>query len=161
MSKITGNRSLRFDTLAEGVSEAERLANLPTTTAGQFSHAQNVDHLAKTLRIVVGDESIPKFPRWLKWLVRLRLNAILTQPAKPGIRLPASVQPRFWTEDDISMNEAMDSLREAYQRFEETKSSGFPTHPLFGKLTNLQHEQLQCRHFELHLGMIIPHPNRP
>ena len=155
MSKITENRSLHFDTLGEGLAEAERLANLSTTTVGQFTHAQNVDHLARTLRIVVGDDSAPKFARWLRWLVRLRLKAILTQAAKPGIRLPSKLQPQFWTEEDLSVNEAMQSLREAYQRFEVTKSSRFPTHPLFGELTNEQHEQLQCRHFELHLGMIV------
>jgi hypothetical protein len=155
MSKITENRSLHFDTLAEGMSEAERLATVPTKTAGRFSHAQNIDHLARTLRIVVGDAPAPKFPRLLKWLVRFRLNAILTEQAKPGIKLPAKVQPVFWNSEEISVEEAMESLRSGYERFNESLLKGMPVHPLFGTLSNQQHEQLQCRHFELHLGMVI------
>jgi len=165
MANITGNRSLHFDTLSQGMSEAERLMSFPTKTVGHFTHAQNIDHLARTLRIVVGDDTAPKFPQWLKWVVRLRLTAILTQPSKPGIRLPSGIQSRFWTEENIRLDEAMQFLREAYHRFEETKANGFPIHPLFGKLTNEQHEQLQCRHFELHLGMIVasqsPSPSQP
>ena len=155
MPSIIGNRPLHFELLSEGIAEAERLADKRTRSVGHFSHAQNVDHLARTLRIVVGDVPPPKFSLRLRWSVRLNLNSILTQRAEPGIQLPAESQALFWTEDDISVDEAMNSLRGSYERFVESQSSGFPKHPLFGRLSNRQHEQIQCRHFELHLGMIV------
>lgn len=155
MSKITGNRSLHFDTLDECMAEAERLALIPTTTVGHFSHSQNIDHLARTLQVVVGDMAPPKIPIFIKWIVRLRRNAILTQPMKPGIKLPSKAQSVFWSEGSPPLRESMDSLRAGYARFVEQREIGLPVHPLFGSLNNEQHEQLQCRHFELHLGMIV------
>lgn len=155
MAKITGNRSLHFGTLDEAMAEAERLTMLSTTTVGTFSHAQNVDHLARTLRVVVGDVAAPKFPVFIKWIVRFRLNAILTQPLKPGIKLPSGAQPVFWSEEDLPLDEAMTSLHKGYGRFRQQRADGFPPHPLFGVLTDAQQEMLQCRHFELHQGMVI------
>lgn len=160
MVKITGNRSLHFNTLDEAMSEAERLATLSTTAVGNFSHAQNVDHLARTLRVVVGDVEPPKFPLFIKWIVRLQLKSILTQPLKPGIKLPSGAQSVFWSAGDLPIDEAMKSLREGYERFNQQRVDGFPPHPLFGVLTDEQHEMLQCRHFELHLGMVVESPAR-
>jgi len=146
------HRKLHFENFSEAIAEAERLAQVDTRTTGRFSHGQIIDHLARTLQTVTGDRQAPAVPFLLRAVLRLMRNRVTQKPMKPGTRLPQKVQPLFWSTEDVPLDQAMTSLRQSVQRFEQCDP--FPPHPLFGEMTPEQHRQLQCRHFELHLGFI-------
>jgi len=139
------------------MAEAERLAETRTRTSGNFSHGQIIDHLARTLQIVTGDRQGPAVPSLLRAVLRLVRKRAIHRPMKPGTRLPQKAQPLLWSDEDVPLQQAMTSLRDSMQRFQQCDR--FPPHLLFGELSDEQHRQLQCRHFELHLGFI--HDSRP
>jgi hypothetical protein len=83
---------------------------------------------------------------------------LLGRPLKPGFKLPKKIQTAFWPEESVPTEVAWAHLQEAAERFQTVEP--LPRHPFFGKMNRPQHETLQCRHFELHLGFIHPRANR-
>ncbi|MCM2372181.1 DUF1569 domain-containing protein [Aporhodopirellula aestuarii] len=146
------HRELHFKTLDEGMAEVERLATCETTTAGSFSFGQILDHLARTIRMAVGDAPPPKVPLLLKIFGPMIRGKILNGRPKPGFKLPPKMQEYFWSKEDVPVETALAELRAAHQRF--ASMTEVPRNPMFGNLTYTQTEQLQCRHFELHLGFV-------
>ncbi|EMI55794.1 DUF1569 domain-containing protein [Rhodopirellula sallentina] len=146
------HRSLHFDTLNDAMAEAERLAATDVVTTGSYSFGQILDHLGRTLRMATGDIDPPKVPLLLKLFGPLVRGRIIKGPAKPGFKLPSVLQDYFWSQDDIPVDSALSDLKSAHQRFAGMQE--VPRNPMFGKLSHEQTEQLQCRHFELHLGFV-------
>ncbi len=150
------HRKLHFDTIADAMAEAERLAAIPVETTGRFSFGQIVDHLGRVFDIAIGHAPRPPMPWFVKLLGRLIRKTAINRPAKPGLKLPSKVQPYFWSEQQVTPEDGMAKLRESYARFVALEE--YPVHPLLGKLTKHESHQLQCRHFELHLGFVRPKP---
>ncbi|MBB3207848.1 hypothetical protein FHS27_003675 [Rhodopirellula rubra] len=146
------HRSLHFDTLKEAMAEAERLAVTPVQTTGNYTLGQILDHLARTIRMATGDAPPPKVPLLLRLVGPLIGGRIVKGPAKPGFKLPAGMQAYFWSKEDVPVEKAIEELRAAHQRFATMVE--LPRNPMFGSLSHEQTEQLQCRHFELHLGFV-------
>ncbi|TWT50338.1 hypothetical protein Pla22_30800 [Rubripirellula amarantea] len=147
-------RLLQFSNLDHAIEEAERLANVPTRITGQHSHGQIIRHLALTMDVACGHEPSPTVP----WLIRtvapwLKRKA-LAKPVKPGFKLPASAESFFWPNSDIEVPVAMVHLRDSWRRYQSC--SPLPPHPVFGKMTQDEHDKLQCMHFALHLSFVHP-----
>jgi hypothetical protein len=145
-------RELHFDRLEEGLGEAESLASSEVHTIGNYSFGQIIEHLARTLDVVTGTRESPKIALPLRLAARLVRGRLLSKPMKPGFKLPSGAQSVFWPEADVPTDAALAHLREAAERFRRTEP--LPPHPVFGPMTRAQHEQLQCRHFELHLSFV-------
>ncbi len=148
------HRKLHFDTLADAMAEAERLAATEVTTSGSYSLGQIAEHLAITLNVAGGFIEPPKMPWFVKLLGRAIKNMVINKPSKPGFKLPSKAQSFFWPGKELTTEQGMAKLRDAYSKFVSLEN--YPVHPLFGRMTKEQSHQLQCRHFELHLGFVHP-----
>ena len=148
------HRELTFDTLDAGMTEARRLAEIPTRTTGNYGHGQLIDHLARAMEIATGDLAPPPVPAVVRWVGPLLRGFMTKRRMKPGFNVPEKVNEHFWSANDVPLSDAMQRLETAYERFRTTDT--LPPHPILGHYRSDQAEALQCRHFELHLGFIVP-----
>lgn len=151
---MTEHRSLTFSSLDEALAEAERLAATETKTTGSFSYGQILRHLAITLDMVSGHVDVPKVPWYIRMAGPLIKNSVLAKPIKPGFKLPSSAQSYFWPEGDIDVQSALTHFREALARYRSTNE--LPPHPIFGRMTEQEHDLLQRGHIALHLSFVHP-----
>lgn len=147
------HRKLRFASLDEAMAEAERLSAVETRTTGHFSLGQILEHLARTLEVVVGTRKVPALPLPMKVTARL-IRPIALKKSMTGLKLPAKTQGVLWPDESVSTEEGLSHLRKQFEIFRNTDP--LPVHPIFGKMNRQQHEALQCRHFEGHLGFVHP-----
>jgi len=147
------HRKLRFESLDQAIDEIERLAGGSVRTTGSFSFGQILEHLARTLEIVTGTRQPPKASLPMKVLSRL-VKPMVLKKATTGFKLPSNAQSVLWPSEDVSVEDGLNHLRSAFAQFRSTDP--LPPHVFFGKMTRPQHEQLQCRHFEGHLGFVHP-----
>jgi hypothetical protein len=148
------HRNLRFETFEQALQEARRLASTPVTTSGSYSLGQILEHLARTLDAVTGVGRPLPVPWYAKLLGRFLRHSAIHRPARPGFKLPQRAQAYLWPTSGVSVEEGMQHLEKAAAAFLSIQQ--FPPHPLFGLMEYDQHHQLQCRHFELHLGFVHP-----
>jgi hypothetical protein len=147
-------RDLHFDTIDDAAAEVERLASVEVKTTGNYSFAQIVEHLARTLDVVSGHSSGISVPLPMRLAARLLRPFVLSRSMKPGFRLPPKAQEKFWPDEEVSVDDAVGHFRDAFNRYRETEP--LPAHPFFGRMNRRQHDQLQCRHCELHLSFVHP-----
>lgn len=147
------HRTLRFESLQAAMDEAERLASIETRTTGNFSLGQIFEHLARTFEITLGDRTLPPAPLPMRVFARL-IRPMVLRKASTGFKLPAKTQNVLWPTEPVSTEDGIRHLREAYAKFKAMDQ--LPKHVFFGKMTRQQHDTLQCRHFEGHLGFVHP-----
>jgi hypothetical protein len=145
-------RVVRYRTLAELEADAQRLAEVPVRTVGNWSYGQILQHLA-----VVTNCAFDGFGFEAPWFARKLIapwvkNSLLTKPMSAGFKLPA--RARTLLPEDVPLDEALDNLRRALGRF----ASETPTarHPFLGALASQEWESLALRHAELHMSFVIP-----
>lgn len=154
MSKQSPRRDLHFDSIDDIVADLEMLTASDVETTGQFTFGQIMEHLAITLDLVVGKLSPPPIPAYMRWFARLGRPLVLSRPMSPGFKLPKQAQAVFWPDSEIDPSEAYAHLKESIDRY--NMKDPLPKHPLFGTMNREQCDQLQCRHFELHLSFVHP-----
>lgn len=147
------HRTLRFESMVEAMAEVERLAAAEVKTTGQFSLGQILEHLARTLEIVLGKRELPKVALPMRFFARLMRSSVLRK-ASTGFKLPDAAQSVLWPTEPVSTEEGLARIRAAYEAFQACNT--FPKHPFFGDMTKEQNHALQCRHFEGHLGFVHP-----
>ena len=147
-------RTLHFDHLDQMIQEAASLASGEVQTSGRFSFGQILEHLALAMEVATGRRPGPKIAAPIRWGARLLRSRFIHRPLQPGFKLPRNAQSIFWPEEAIDVQAALEHLRHAVNEFQATDP--LPPHPIFGKLTREEHEQLQCRHCELHLSFVHP-----
>ena len=147
------HRTLRFDSIDDAMAEAERLAAGQTQTTGNFSLGQIFEHLARTFEDVIRERELPPAGFPMRMLSRM-MRPMVLRKAMTGFKLPAKTQNALWPTDEVSVEDGLAHLREAYGKFKSTEP--LPKHVFFGNMTRSQHEMLQCRHFEGHLGFVKP-----
>lgn len=150
-------RTLRFDTLEQALSEAESLTATAVTTSGNYSLGQILEHLARTIDVVNGDLQAPPIPLPLRLAGRLLRPMFLNRPMRSGFKLPSKAQSVFWPDHETDAKASLEHYRRAITRLMQIDP--LPKHPLLGEMDRRQHEQLQCRHAELHLSFVHPVAN--
>ena len=151
--KVTGRRTLRFESFGDMMAEAERVTCQPMRSLGNWSTGEILDHLARSVQeSFVG--SAPSASWFARTLIAPFLKRSMLMKGLPaGFKLPptmAAFQPR----PQITANTALDDLRAASARL-MTESPAKP-HAFFGRLTHDDWINLHLRHAELHLGFLIP-----
>lgn len=147
-------RQLRFQTIDEAVELSERLAAGQVETTGKFSYAQILEHLARAMDTVTGHVKTDPVPFPIRVVGRVIRPFLITRPFRPGIKLPKKTQSLLWPEDSIDVQTGLQHFKEAVDRFQRTQP--LLPHPVFGSMSRAQHEQVQCRHAELHLSFVHP-----
>jgi len=130
--------------------DAESFAAGPATTLGQWTPAQNIDHVRQLIRVSLDGSDI-RLPLPLRATARLLKGYLLRAPFRPGIR----TVPAFEPPADITLDEALAALRRDVAR---AGTPGAMCHrsPLLGRLSHTDWERLHCRHAELHFSFILP-----
>lgn len=152
-SAVSGRRTLRFATIRDVLTDAERFGpSGPTTHVGNWTPGEIVDHLANVIDFcVVGFPPEMKVALPFRLLARLMRNAFLTRPMRAGFTLPSNARA-FLPRPGVSWSEGLDHLRRAVAAFE--RADALHASPAFGAMTKAQWEQLHCRHGELHLSFV-------
>jgi hypothetical protein len=158
--KATGRRSVHFDTLGDALGDLESLDGGALEAAGNWSPAENVDHVAKLVAMSLdGFPPQVKGPLPIRLVARLFRGAILKRPFKPGIKLPARFDGALDPEAGISWDEAVARFRALVERVEGGDRMTVPS-PIFGALGHEDWVTLHCRHAELHFSFFHPRQER-
>jgi hypothetical protein len=147
-------RKVTLNTLDDIVAEVERLAASDVTTTGKHSFPKIVRHLALTNNMMTGRIPAPKPPLIMKLLLPFIRSSILKGPVKPGVKLPANAEAEFWSDEEITVEDAVQMLKESVLYYKE--HGPLPVHPIFGKATREQLDRLTCSHAEMHLSFVHP-----
>lgn len=147
-------RELSFNSLDDAVAEVERLAQGQVRTTGKHTFGQIVEHLARTHDMSTGKIVGPRPPFIMRLLMPIMKRMILNGPAKPGFKLPAAAEAFFWPEGDVDVQQALTHLKESVENY---KTNGpLEVHPVFGKATREQIDNLNITHCAMHLSFVHP-----
>ncbi len=150
---VAGRRVLKFENLDDLQREAERVASLPGKTLGNWSTAQIVDHLAKSIRATYDGPEVtgPWFVRMIVWpIIKSRM---LAKGMPAGFSVPKKMA-HFLPDNNPILEASLRDLRTWLGRLKtEAPRLG---HPLFGKLSHRDWIRLHLRHGELHLSFVAP-----
>ncbi len=152
-TKVTGRRTLRFESLDAALADAERLVGQPCRTLGNWTIGQNLDHLARTVRIAFEGPHI-----LAPWFVRVVIapfmkKKFITQSMPAGFQFTKQMEP-YRPEDQAVAVAALDELRKQYARL--SRESPTAPHPFLGPLTHEEWIGVHLRHAELHLSFLVP-----
>ena len=150
---MTKRRQLKFNTLNEALSEANRLLESGYVAHGKWSLGQICRHL-----YLVQDGSVDGYPKWFSLFAFVRpvmrmtlLKRLLNGNSPAGIPTAPTFSPPNQLVDaaEITIFEA------SIERFQNHQGEFHP-HPGFGKLPREQLEQLHAMHAAHHLGFLEP-----
>ena len=153
---VVKRRSVEYSTVAAFRADAEKLAAGQYETVGNWSFGQILLHLANAV-----NGSFDGYPFSLPWYMRIVRpfvvpfvkKSFLTQPMKPGFKLPKSAE-QYLPQPDVTTEEALSQLQATLNRFE--KESPEAEHPFLGTLTPKEWVALHLRHAELHMSFVRP-----
>ena len=155
--RVTGRRTLRFNSVEDMLRDAETLA--AAERAGTLKRLGNWQ-LGQTFGHVAAWTDFPfdGYPKDLQppWFVKLILKPMKKKyltglPA--GKRIPGQMEGTKAT-DLMATDAGLERLKKAYTRLQRE----CPTHesPIFGKLTHAEWIALNLRHAELHFSFFVP-----
>lgn len=151
---VRGRRTLRFESLDDILTDANRLADVEVDTLGNWSLGQILAHLAKGLNLAI--DGSPKLAAWhIRFVARtLFKRRFLTKGLPAGFQLKSQAAKLLSPEDDVTVEEGLSALMQAAKRWEQDPTRH--PHIALGELTLTEWDQLQCRHAELHLSFVLP-----
>jgi hypothetical protein len=150
--KVAGRRQLHFDTLADNLSEVERLNQGQINTLGNWSGGQILKHLATVMNGSI-DGAPMRFAWPLRVLGRMLKGRILRSGMTPGFQLKRQAA-EVLVPPATSWEEGLAIFRQAIKRL-QTETKREPS-PFLGPMTREEWDQLHCRHAELHLSFLVP-----
>ena len=148
-------RKLRFDSLEEMLGDAERLAERPHRTTGNWTYGQILSHLAKGTDACFDGFGDFRAPWWARWFIApFMKRKFLHETMRAGFQLPKDAD-RLMPTAEVSVPDALSHLRKSLDRF-KTETPAAP-HPFLGRLRNKdEYILLQLRHSELHMSFVHP-----
>ncbi|NRA58278.1 MAG: DUF1569 domain-containing protein [Phycisphaerales bacterium] len=142
-------RELRFETMQDILADAESIAAGPATTLGNWTAAQNIEHVRLLVHMSrVGADFMMPWP--VRVLGRLLKTRFLRSSFKPGLKTADVFQPPA----EITMDEAIAAFRTEIGLASEAGAMSEPS-PFLGKMTHEEWVQLHCRHAEHHFGYVV------
>ena len=153
---VKGRRKLRFGSFDDVIKDVEQIASVSCRTLGNWSVAQNIDHLGKSIQAGFEGPAI-KAPWFVRWLIAPVIKRrFLTKGMPAGFSLPKEMA-HFMPGNDPATGLAIETLRTWTQRLQSERPKN--GHPAFGDLSHEEWIQLHLRHAELHLSFIVPDPS--
>lgn len=148
------HRPLALRTLNDVVAEAERLAQAEAAGTlkahGNWSLGQTLGHLAAWMEYPYdGYPEGVRAPWFVRIMARLLKRRLLSQPLKPGYRIPGSPHGTYGTEPMLTAA-GLERLRLAAERMASTPPPG--PNPIFGPMSHQEWIHLNTNHANLHLG---------
>jgi hypothetical protein len=152
--RVRGRRKLRYSSFQAVVDDAHRMAAVPHRQLGNWSLAQILKHLGTAIH---GSIDGPGFRvRWYyRWFGPIVVKPFLVKgPFPAGFRLPRSGADRLVAKDTTTYEEGISELLAGIERL-GWEQKRIP-HPVAGKLSVEEWNQLHLRHAELHMSFIVP-----
>jgi hypothetical protein len=152
---VTDRRSLRFASLDDLLSDAQRCADADHAgtlrRSGNWSLGQTLDHLASW--IDYGFDGYPFRPAFVLRLLGPLIKRQALRGLTSGVRIPGAPDGTYAT-DAVSTEEGLAHLRRSVERLKGRA----PTirNPVFGPMTHEEWRSLHLRHAELHLSFMHP-----
>ncbi len=154
--KVTGRRTLHFDSIDQVLAEVERLAAAERAgrlrRLGNWTLGQTLGHLAGWIEYSYSSFPL-KTPFFIRWILKLRKRSFLYGPMRAGVKIPGIPGGTLATEP-ATLDEALPRYRRILERL-KVEAPSAPS-PIFGKMTHDEWIALNLRHAELHLGYFIP-----
>lgn len=154
-SKVANRRSLRFVSLDEAISEAQRVADAETAgTAkylGNWNAGQILNHLGAWAELAYGGNPI-RVPFFVRWFGPMMLKKFLQKGLPAGHWIPKVPNGTIGTEK-VGVGEGLARMKAGFLRLKTDQTEA--RHPLFGAMTREQYVELNLRHAELHLSFVI------
>lgn len=151
-AKVVGRRKLHFQSFEDVLRELTFLEGKHLRVQGNWSVGQILYHLSIPIDGAV--DGLPfQMPWYLRWGATMLKPLILRMKMPAGFKLPPDAAAKMVpppTAEDVGYA----ALRRSISRFREAKS--LHPHPIFGRLSPRDWEQIMCRHCELHLSFITP-----
>jgi hypothetical protein len=154
--KVTGRRTLRFETIDQALADVERLVTAERAgrlkRIGNWTLGQALGHLATWAEYAYTGAPL-KTPFFIRWILRLRKQKYLYGSMPSGVRIP-QVEGGTLGTDPMPLDEGWERFRRAMERLKKEPPTA-PS-PVFGLLTHEEGIALNLRHAELHLSFFIP-----
>jgi hypothetical protein len=151
-------RTLHFIRLEEVVTDVQKLADAENAGKlrcwGNWTFGQILNHLATW--VDYSFEGVPlKLPFFVKWIMRPMKKRMLTQPMKPGAKIPKVPGGTL----AMSIVPSAEALAHFYKSFDRLKKNAPAiSHALFGPMTHEESIAQHLRHSELHLSFLSIDP---
>ena len=151
--KVTGRHTLRFASIDDAIAEAQRVATNPCRLLGNWSVGQNLDHLARTLRVSFDGPYIMA-PWFARTFIAPFMKKTFVEKAMPSGFLFTKQMEAFRPDDKATAAVAIEKFCKQFSRLKlETPTA---PHPFFGMLTRDEWVGVQLRHCEMHLSFLAP-----
>ena len=154
MANSPERRELSFGSLDEALTDAEQLAKGNVRTTGNHSFAEILEHLALTHDLSCGKIVGPRPSFMMRMMMPFIKGSILKGPAKPGFNLPAKMEEFFWPAGVNDLQAALAHLKASVENY--NSNGPLEVHPMFGKATSDQINNLNCCHCAMHLSFVHP-----
>jgi hypothetical protein len=151
-ARIDGRRTLNYASLAEVLTDAERLSSGPVKVLGNWSAGQVFRHLANAYNGSIDGFSMT-FPWYLRWMAKIFKKKLLAGPMPAGFNLPGKGGKALLPEP-TSTEEGLADLRAAIARLEREPHRA--RHPMFGDLDREQWNTIHLHHAGLHMSFLVP-----
>ena len=150
-TQVARRRTLHFSSYQDIVDDVHAMAARPTRHLGNWSLGQICEHLAKAIEYAV--DGAPFGVAWyFRLLGPLFKKRVLTQPMKPGFKLPQNAAEYLPSNTDATAG--ITRLEQAIARYQQAPE--LAPHVIFGRLTRDEYDRLNFRHAEMHLSFIVP-----
>ncbi len=150
-AQVIGRRTLHFDSYDGILADVHDLAARPVHQLGNWTLGQICEHLAKAMEYAV-DGAPFQAPWYLRLVGPLVRGRIISQPMKPGFKLPPSAAEYLPENKEAAAGVAR--LEQAIERYR--LASELKPHAILGRMSRKQWDQLNFRHSEMHLSFIVP-----
>ena len=154
---VQGRREVRYETMQDIANDLDELAaGGEPRSLGNWTAAQNVEHVAKFFEFAREGYPDIGFPTPLRWFIgTFAKKRYLARGFQPGFKFPTKKVAAAFGPGDMTWAEAVSYFREQIER---SRQPGVMTsvNPILGKMTHEEYVQLQCRHAELHFSFLVP-----
>jgi hypothetical protein len=151
-AKVEGRRKLDYKSIEEVVADADRLSSGPITLLGNWSAGQVFRHLAVAYNGSI-DGFKTTFPWYIRFMAGLFKKKLLAGQMPPGIKLPQGFAREVLPEP-TSTEDGLAQLHAAAARLEREPHRA--KHPVFGKFTREEWNQIHLNHAKLHMSFLVP-----
>ncbi len=157
--KVTDRRTLRFGRVEDILRDVEWLnaraeAGVKLRASGNWTPAQIVDHLAKSIALTIdGFPAGLRVPLPLRIVGRWMRTSVLLKPMKSGVRLKGPLAQAFAPDPEVTWGQAVTRLTNVIGRIRKGERMTAVS-PMFGPYAHEEWNQFHCRHAELHLSFV-------
>ncbi|MCB0354397.1 MAG: DUF1569 domain-containing protein [Bdellovibrionales bacterium] len=151
-------RRLDFQSFDEVLTDVQNLYSLGYEKIGQWSLAENLEHLRRTMESATEPRSFG-VPAPIRFLLRLVIlpKILKGRRMKSGLQTASGLIPEADRPSSASMDDETERKRfvEAVNTFRNHQGEYLPN-PAFGRISRSQWEQLQLVHCSHHLSFLVP-----